>query len=295
MAGIRIEFSQFGHFDYFEIIRSNSSMVSLSDHELPEPITTNLKTMYYMDTGVLEGLRYYYKIRVLRGSESMLSDEIVAEAKNSDEHSSYVISLLNFKASIIDEKSRIWTASAIPIFTADGFQLTGNDLATPYTSDFEWFNDNYTIEGFVKASDWSSWSVPGLINGIPLLIGRMGQTNDINQWSFGPVSSGKVHFYYFSGGQKLLISSNNTLPTNELVHISFCKDANNAYVSIAGVVTSLALPSSIALPVVSENISVGCYNYSRIAGFLGGLRITKGVARYKNNFTPPIKPFLSLS
>jgi hypothetical protein len=293
MAGIRIEFSQFGHFDYFEIIRSDTSMSGLSDLELPAPIVSNLKTMYYVDTDMVGGATYYYKVRVFRDIESVLSNEIIVKATEGDEYSDNVISLLKFDGSIVDEKDRVWTSLAAPVFSADGFQLNNNDLGTPYTSDFEWFNDNYTIEGFVKASDWSSWSVPGLINGIPLLIGRMGQTNDVNQWSFGPVSSGKVHFYYFSGGQKLLISSNNTLPTNELVHISFCKDANNAYVSIAGVVTSLALPSSIALPVVSENISVGCYNYSRITGFLGGLRITKGVARYTSNFNPPQKPFLS--
>lgn len=269
------------------------SETPIDPENLPAPkavLAGDVRT--YVDTEIEIGKTYCVCVGSVRNGIEKISEEIYVFT-GADEYSSNVISLLNFEASIIDEKSRIWTALATPVFTTDGFQLTGNDLATPYTSDFDWFNDNYTIEGFVKASDWSSWSVPGLINGIPLLIGRMGQTNDINQWSFGPVSSGKVHFYYFSGGQKLLIASNNTLPTNELVHIAFCKDANNAYISIAGIVTSLALPSNMSLPVVSESISVGCYNYQRIIGFLGGLRITKGVARYKSNFTPPVRPFLT--
>lgn len=290
MSNVNLSWDADGTIDSYTIYRSESPM---SVESLPAPIAENVLDKTYSDTTVVDGTAYYYRVASVAGESAKVSDEVMVKASAGDEYWNNVISLLNFEASIIDEKSRIWTALTTPVFTADGFQLTGNNLATPYSTDFDWNTGSYTIEGFVKASVWSSWSLPGLVNGIPLLIGRMGQTNDLNQWSFGPVSSGKVHFYYFSGGQKLLISSNNTLPTNELVHISFCKDANNAYVSIAGIVTSLALPSSIVLPVVSENISVGRYNNSRITGFLGGLRITKGVARYTANFTPPDAPFPS--
>lgn len=76
MAGIRLEFAQFGHFDSFEVIRSFTSMVGIADHELPEPIVTGLKIMYYIDNSVIEGLTYYYKVRVLRNGSSFVSGEI---------------------------------------------------------------------------------------------------------------------------------------------------------------------------------------------------------------------------
>lgn len=80
MAGIQLEFAQFGHFDSFDIIRSSTSMVGLQDHELPSPIATGLTTMYYADTEIVRGKTYHYKARVWRGSESFVSDEIAAFA-----------------------------------------------------------------------------------------------------------------------------------------------------------------------------------------------------------------------
>lgn len=76
MAGIRLEFAQFGHFDSFDIIRSLTSMNGLADNQLPQPISTGLTSMYYVDSSVIEGQAYYYKVRVWRGLESIISDEI---------------------------------------------------------------------------------------------------------------------------------------------------------------------------------------------------------------------------
>lgn len=76
MAGIRLEFAQFGHFDSFDVIRSLTSMAGLQDHELPVPIAAGLTTMFYVDTDVIEGSTYYYRVRVWRGYASFLSDEI---------------------------------------------------------------------------------------------------------------------------------------------------------------------------------------------------------------------------
>lgn len=74
--GIRLEFAQFGHFDSFDVIRSMTSMVGVADIDLPIPIATGLKTMYYVDANVVEGLTYYYKVRVWRGISKFVSAEI---------------------------------------------------------------------------------------------------------------------------------------------------------------------------------------------------------------------------
>jgi len=76
MAGIRLEFAQFGHFDSFDIIRSVNSMAGVADVDLPTPIVTGLKMMYYVDSNVVKGAIYYYKVRVWRGTTSFVSDEI---------------------------------------------------------------------------------------------------------------------------------------------------------------------------------------------------------------------------
>ena len=72
MAGIRLEWAQFGDFDSFDVIRSDAPM---DINALPSPIATNLLTMYYVDTTAVEGATYYYRVRVWRDSESFVSDE----------------------------------------------------------------------------------------------------------------------------------------------------------------------------------------------------------------------------
>lgn len=76
MASITLEFAQFSHFDSFEVIRSLTSMASTPDSALPAPIATGLKTMHYIDTTVTEGVTYFYRVRVLRGNDRFVSDEL---------------------------------------------------------------------------------------------------------------------------------------------------------------------------------------------------------------------------
>lgn len=78
--GVVLEFAQFGDFDSFDVIRSVTSMVGLADNALPSPIATGLKTMYYVDNTVTQGGIYYYKFRVWRGGESLVSDEVKVSA-----------------------------------------------------------------------------------------------------------------------------------------------------------------------------------------------------------------------
>lgn len=77
MAGIRLEWAQFGDFDSFDVIRSTTSMMGIADEDLPSPIATNLNTMYFADTvSLTEDETYYYKIRAWRDDVSVLSDEL---------------------------------------------------------------------------------------------------------------------------------------------------------------------------------------------------------------------------
>lgn len=80
MAGIRLEWAQFGDFDTFDVIRSDTSLAAVADVDLPSPIATGLTTMYYADTTVVEGAAYYYKVRVWRDGTSVTSNEIEIDA-----------------------------------------------------------------------------------------------------------------------------------------------------------------------------------------------------------------------
>ena len=76
MAGVRIEFAQFGDFDSFNVYRSSAPM---NTNNMPAPIATELMTMYYVDATVVKGEYYYYRVGVNRATQSELSDEIFIE------------------------------------------------------------------------------------------------------------------------------------------------------------------------------------------------------------------------
>lgn len=71
MAGVRLEFAQFGHFDYFNIYR-NSAPTAIEN--LGEPIGSS-STMYYEDLTVESNQDYYYRAGVVRNSIEEFSGE----------------------------------------------------------------------------------------------------------------------------------------------------------------------------------------------------------------------------
>lgn len=71
MAGVRLEFAQFGHFDYFNIYRNSASTAI---ENLGEPIGSS-STMYYEDLTVESNQDYYYRAGVVRNSIEEFSGE----------------------------------------------------------------------------------------------------------------------------------------------------------------------------------------------------------------------------
>lgn len=70
--GVRLEFSQHGHFDSFSVYRQTFLPFDLDN--LPQPITTNLKTMYFVDTDVALETTYHYMVATHRGTEIEYSE-----------------------------------------------------------------------------------------------------------------------------------------------------------------------------------------------------------------------------
>lgn len=83
MAGVRLEFAQFGGFDYFEIVRSQTP-IDVSN--LPAAIVTNLKTMYYVDTNIVPGETYYYRVLAYRNESMVISNEIECLASTASKY-----------------------------------------------------------------------------------------------------------------------------------------------------------------------------------------------------------------
>lgn len=72
-GGVRLEFAQFGDFDSFSVYRSEFSM---DIEDMPPPLATNLPTMYYVDETVVIGIRYFYRVAVVRDQQIIFSEEV---------------------------------------------------------------------------------------------------------------------------------------------------------------------------------------------------------------------------
>ena len=81
MASVKIEFSQFGDFDYFSVVRSESPINTSS---MPAPIATNLKSMFYLDESISLNKNYYYIVVAHKDSSTQLSEEVLVYTGGGD-------------------------------------------------------------------------------------------------------------------------------------------------------------------------------------------------------------------
>ena len=154
----------------------------------------------------------------------------------------------------------------------------GDYVTTNTSADFAFGTQNYTIEGwfyFLSIPDSSR---------------ILAFSDDAD--NLDTASSNRIAYY---NGSIQTFSSNNALVTNSWLHIASVRSSGTIVVYVNG--------TSVLSQAVTPNTSV-----SRFLG-LGGIgtiplnfnayiddfRITKGVARYTSNFTPPTESFPDLS
>ena len=179
-------------------------------------------------------------------------------------------------------------------FGSISFDGSGDYLTIPYNNAFNWQNSNYTIESWVYASSFSTWSL-GASPYYPVMIGSFDPVGTGNTWGFGPISTNKLCFGYYSGVNNVYswktVISTASLTTRQWNHIVTC-------LSSTGVVTLfvngvLDTQSSIQATLVSPGTSlvIGQLNSRSLSGELREIRITKGIQRYTQTFTLPSTPF----
>lgn len=168
------------------------------------------------------------------------------------------------------------------------FDGTGDYLTVPYTTAaFDWWTTDFTLEYWVYANDLSTFSFNNGINVVSVVIGNAEAAGGTNYWSFGPISTGVIRFYYFNGSQNI-VSSTQTISINTWNHVALVKNSSgiNIFVNGVGLASPVAVSgtpqSSASFPLI-----MGQINNRSINGYIDDVRITKGVARYTSDFTVP--------
>lgn len=233
----------------------------------------------YIDEDVIEGTTYYYAVSTEAGLVQLVSnvtEVVTVEISNCDPHWDKVVALLHFDGELRDETGREWVIRGSALiedgYFGGGLQRYGGSSST-YTDSLGLYNDTYTIEFWYRQDSnrgrYSAIFAVGRDNilfrvnpagGIELL------TNN-NTWvgsGISPIIGEWYHVciqrnvegilgWFIDGIYRGGIARN---PANGTVHIGYSsKDPNDAWFT------------------------------------LDELRITKGVARYTENFAPPTEPF----
>jgi len=163
------------------------------------------------------------------------------------------------------------------------FDGTGDFISIPYSDKFAIGTSDYTVEAWVYQIS------PGEI------VGAFNLASNFAGWlfstSFGSVPN-KLAVFNSDGTNTESKESNGTISNNQWHHIAFVKLGTTLNFYIDGTldsshvltVTSTGSQQNIHIGADSNSLTTPSRNYQ---GYIEDLRITKGLARYTANFTPP--------
>lgn len=289
MAGVRLEFAQFGHFDYFNIFRNS---VSTAIENLEQPIGTS-STMYYEDLTTEPNNDYYYRIGAVRDSIEEFSEEIYIRAAVGDEYFSNVVMISNMSAAISDSlindvKEHIFTLRAGSAFiiddsnACDGKALFADGGVQSATSNDWNFDGKFTIEMRFKFESHQMYG--GIL---------CCASPDVNWKGWNLLFNGNTNVLALELNQTFQLFSNITITANVYYDIAFDRDENNIVrLYVNGNVVAQGTYSG-AINTAGSVLLLGLertFAYKTVATY-DAIRITKGVARYAGAYVPMNKPY----
>ena len=156
------------------------------------------------------------------------------------------------------------------------FDGSGDYMTVPNNADFQFNYGDFTIEG---------WIYPAQINARNTIVSAYGGGFN-GHWIF-LLENGKLTWYvYPSPVFNFTWTSTTTLPLNQWSHVALTRQSNTWRLFYNGSIENTAT-ETIAVS-SSNQLQIGNYlGSNNFNGYIDDLRITKGVARYTSNFTPP--------
>jgi hypothetical protein len=161
-------------------------------------------------------------------------------------------------------------------------------LQLPRSTDLAFGIGDFTMECWVYFIQFSS------IGRISMIYASQG-SNDTNGASvyFGTSTSNKAFVGTFNGGGRPTLTHPTTLSLNRWYHIATVKNNNQLNIYVDGIGTTpltTTFSFSANTPTIGSNPSAPNLEFLKEA-YIDDFRITKGIARYTSNFTPPSRAF----
>ena len=232
-------------------------------------------------------------------SENTVVNVVGSSFVKGDPHWDNVVSLLHFDKVPLsaDAKGKLWTiTNSTNVELSTEVQKFGNAvrfgrsgsgyLRADASSEHDLGADDFTIEFWMYK---------------PAPINQNGGLVDFRSIGTRPVSAPTLYLNASSGGRVTYYEKGSILiqtapiPANTWIHIALCRLGNliTMYENGLAVGTTTKNDSFLTnLPItigrVGDDLNSNDYYFR---GYLDEVRITKGVARYTEDFTPPTKPF----
>ena len=161
------------------------------------------------------------------------------------------------------------------------FDGTGDYLYKPNEAVNQLGTGDYTIEFWVYGNSWSS---------LPVLLeyGRPSSAATAGLQLYVATTSGRLDIYGGTGTGTLLISAGSNIPTTTWTHVALTRASGSTKLFINGTQTGSTATDntnySQATIWIGAIVAGSTNNFN---GYLDDFRITKGIARYTQNFIPP--------
>lgn len=315
---VRAQKSQFDDVTVVGAVPSRSDVIAYVDHLEPTEDFDGLTGYVLLDSGlqpftceVIQPLPYGLSARVdgrklliegvstdnglwesvvrVTASNGVFADVpvVVEIAEPSDPHWDKVLSLLNFQGSFDDDKGGTWNRNSTTavVLTDQGASFSGGTAWVRRTGLAVMDSEDFTLEGFCLPTQTALSTV------------ALGMTVTGSRISYEVrLSSTRLRFFYTRNNSTEYMPVDYTLPSalSDVTHWAICREGAELRAYLDGVLVATgtitgALAGTPAYTYIGNR--QGADSYGSFKGIVSSLRITKGVARYSSNFTPPDKPF----
>lgn len=252
----------------------------------------------YIDTDIVTGNVYFYAVASENASGEVLLSSVIpvtAEVSTGDPHWDNVVSLLHFDGDLTDEVGRVWAnvnssfETANPLMGTGSLKLSGaansgistssiiTDSSAPYTIEATISRDSSTTGGIISQAANARCGEQGLhITAEGKLVFSNGGRGC--PWKIGGVAS------------------TSSLPIGEPIHVALTYDGEINRLFLNGILEGSAISIggwvNTGTQFLIGNLRVPSFGVVLpFGGLIDEVRITVGVARYTENFTPPTEPF----
>jgi len=167
------------------------------------------------------------------------------------------------------------------------FDGTGDYLSVPDSADWNFGTGDFTIDFWVRFN-----ALPGAGGAMMFYSQRVDDNNRVNFFLYNDAGTYKWWFRVFSGGVNLIDVQKNAvaLATGTWYHVAVVRNGNDFMIFQDGTQCGTTVTDSDLIPNLAAALEIGAYasGFSDgLNGWLDEFRVSKGVARWTSDFTPP--------